>query len=208
MVEEAIRPYADHILFLDQDILDRQDELRDEVKAKTGYSLDSCLHRYFVNTRFIGVDKGLGVGGAYWRKRSGMPENPDLDWDKVGFIWVDPILPFRGADVKEATDLAASTLRKHGFDDNLGMNCVTERSIFMTAAIIYDREVSGDDEREQAAAQDLTHTMMRAGYTLGRLTTLNMDVLSQAQAGSQKPQARIKGALDPGHILAPGRYES
>lgn len=208
MVEEAIRPYADHILFLDQDTLDRKDELRDEVKAKTGYNLDSCLHRYFVNTRFIGVDKGLGVGGAYWRKRSGMPENPDLDRDKVGFIWVDPILPFRGADVKEATDLAASTLRKHGFDDNLGMNCVTERSIFMTAAIIYDREVSGDDERAQAAAQDLTHTMMRAGYTLGRLTTLNMDVLSQAQAGSQKLQARIKAALDPGHILAPGRYES
>ena len=207
MVEEALLPYVDHVLFLDQETLERKDELRDQVKEKTGYNLDSCLHRYYVNTRFIGVDKGLGVGGAYWRKRTGMPENPDLDKDRVGFIWVDPILPFLGSEVRQATDLAASVQRKHGFDDNLGMNCVTERSIFMTAAIIYDRDVAGDDERALACAQDLTHTMMGAGYTLGRLTTFNMDVLSQAQAGSQKLQATIKAALDPGHILAPGRYE-
>lgn len=177
MVEEALLPYVDHVLFLDQETLERKDELRDQVKEKTGYNLDSCLHRYYVNTRFIGVDKGLGVGGAYWRKRTGMPENPDPDKDRVGFIWVDPILPFL-VEVRQATDLAASVQRKHGFDDNLGMNCVTERSIFMTAAIIYDRDVAGDDERALACAQDLTHTMMGAGYTLGRLTTFNMDVLS------------------------------
>lgn len=207
LVEEAVRPYIDSILFLDRDTLERKEELRDQVKERTGYNLDSCLHRYYVNTRFIGVDKGLGVGGAYWRKRTPMPESPDLDNDRVGFIWVDPILPFRGRDVHEATDLAGGVMSKHGFDPNLGLNCVTERSIFMTAAIIYDRDVAGDDERAMGCAQDLTQTMMKAGYTLGRLTTFNMNILEQADAGSLGLQKTIKDVLDPGHILAPGRYE-
>lgn len=207
LVEQAIRPHLETILFLDQDTLERKDQLRDQVKASTGYDLDACLHRYYVNTRFIGVDKGLGVGGAYWRKRSAMPAQPDLDQDQVGFIWVDPILPFRGREVQEATELAGGVMSKHGFDPNLGLNCVTERSIFMTAAIIYDREVEGDDARAIDCAQDLTRTMMGAGYTLGRLTTFNMNILEQADAGSLKLQKTIKDALDPGHILAPGRYE-
>lgn len=208
LVEAAIGPYADHVLFLDDDTLERKDELRESVKARTGYDLDACLHRYFVNTRFRGINKGLGLAGPYWRKRGPMPAAPDPDSDRVGLIWIDPIVPFRGEDVRRATDLAAAIQQRHGFEPNLGLNCVTERAIFMTAALIYDRDVEGDDERALACANDMTDRMMATGYTLGRLTTFNMHVLENAQPASLRLQARIKQLLDPNSILAPGRYDS
>ena len=46
-----------------------------------------------------------------------------------------------------------------------------------------------------------------AGYILGRLTTDSMSLLQKAQEGSRQLQERVKLALDPNRVLAPGRYE-
>lgn len=209
IVRAALEPHVDSLLFLDAEMEPKIEEQRDQVLADTGYDLRQCFRRYFHDTRFIGVDKGnKGMDMAYWRKKGkAAPEDPQLDRDKVGFIWVDPIIPFRGRQVREATDLIAKTQREFDFEPNIGLNCVTERAIFTTGAIVYDREEEGRDEAALACARETVKRLTEKGYILGRLTTDSMSLLGQAQEGSRKLQERVKAALDPNRILAPGRYE-
>jgi 4-cresol dehydrogenase (hydroxylating) len=208
IVRAALEPHVDALLFFDRDLEAKTEERREQVLAETGYDLRQCFKRYYHDTRFIGVDRGnQGMAMAYWRKSNPAPDDPQLDRDKVGFIWVDPIIPFRGRQVREATDIIANTQIAHGFEPNIGLNCVTERSIFTTGATIYDREEEGRDQKAIACARETVAKLTEAGYILGRLTTDSMSLLQHAQEGSRKMQERIKAALDPNRILAPGRYE-
>ena len=120
---------------------------------------------------------------------------------------MDPILPPRGTDVRDAADLAGQIMKHHGFEPNLGFNCVTERAIFMTISLVFDREREGDDARAMRCAKELAQRMSAEGFTLGRVANGLMSVLDHAQPASLDLQHRIKEALDPAGILSPGRYE-
>lgn len=207
LVERILGPHVDALIFLDADVMARQDALKDEVKAGTGYDLANVLDRFWVNTRLIGVARGKGVSGAYFRKPGPIPDELDLDRDHVGFLWIDPIVPFRGSDVRVALDLAARIMEHHGFEPNLGLNCVTERAIFMTIAMVYDRDSDDGDQRAMRCGKELAQRMTANGFTLGRIANGFMNVLDHAQPASLDLQHRIKEALDPGNILSPGRYE-
>ncbi len=208
IVRAALEPHVDTLLFFDRELEANAEERRDQVLEETGYDLKKCLTRYYHDTRFLGVDRGnKGMDMAYWRKEKPAPSDPQLDRDKVGFIWVDPIIPFRGRNVREATDLITEIQSKHGFEPNIGLNCTTERSIFTTGAIVYDREEPGRDEKALACAREAVERLADKGYILGRLTTDSMPLLQRAQQGSKNLQEKVKLALDPNRILAPGRYE-
>lgn len=207
IVEQVLRPHVDALVFLDADVMARKDAMADEVLAETGFHLDQILDRFWVNTRLIGVARGKGVSGAYFRKSTPVPDELDLDRDRVGFLWVDPILPLRGTDVRDAADLAGQIMKHHGFEPNLGFNCVTERAIFMTISLVFDREREGDDARAMRCAKELAQRMSAEGFTLGRVANGLMSVLDHAQPASLDLQHRIKEALDPAGILSPGRYE-
>jgi 4-cresol dehydrogenase (hydroxylating) len=212
IVRAALEPWVDAIVFLDEHVIQDEVTLQASIKADTGYDISRLRDHYYDHTRMLGNVTGKGVHGAYWRmpdpSPSGQPyDESDLDTDRVGFIWVDPIVPFTGHDMREAAALAASVQAKHGFEPNLGFNCVTERAVTMTLALVYNRDQPGSDERAGACARELAAAMQDAGFSLGRLTTLTMDVLDGADAGSRTMQAKIKAALDPNGVLAPGRYE-
>ncbi len=212
IVRRELEPLVDAIVFLDQPILDDEAALRDRIAADTGYDISRLRDHYFDHTRMLGNVTGKGVHGAYWRMPAVAPsgqayDETDLDTDHVGFIWVDPIVPFRGQDMVEAAALASEVQQRHGFEPNLGFNCVTERATTMTLALVYNRDQPGADERAVACARELAATMQGAGFTLGRLTTITMDALDDADPTTRTMQAAIKDVLDPNHVLAPGRYE-
>lgn len=208
IVRQALERHVDAILFLDKGVEARAAELAPQVEKETGYHLDSALKRYFHDTRFIGVERGnKGMQMAYWRKPTAAPEDPDLDRDRVGFVWIDPLLPFRGRQVLEAIEIIDRTQREFGFEPNIGLNCVTERAITATGAIVYDRDDQVRDDKALACARAAVERLADKGYILGRLTIDSMDLLQRAQPGSRTLQDRVKQALDPNRILAPGRYE-
>lgn len=208
IVDAALRPHVDALLWLDRDVLEQRDSLRDEVRSETGFDLDKALDHYFINTRLVGVDKGHGLKGAYFHK-PGYSDRPDLDVDRVGVLWVDPIVPFRGTDIRNVIDIAEEVMHRHGFEKNLGFNVVTERSMFTTCLLLWDRDVPGDDERGLACAAELVERFMAAGYTLGRLANPFVEsVMGQGTPESRRLLRLLKEALDPQGIIAPGRYEA
>lgn len=158
---------------------------------------------------YRGVPMRHTNGTTYWRKTTPRPRDPsaiDPDRDRCGALWYSPCLPASGADVRRAADIVERVSYDHGFEPNVGFNFVTGHALDMTGALLYDRDVPGEDERAMACHDALLAEMQRAGYYPYRLGLQSMGTLPPAPVYDAL-LARIRTSLDPNAILAPGRYE-
>jgi 4-cresol dehydrogenase (hydroxylating) len=73
-------------------------------------------------------------------------------------------------------------------------------------SITYDRDVPGEDERAMQCHDELLARLVAAGFLPYRLGVHSQGKLPPRKPGSQALLDRIKAAVDPNGILAPGRY--
>jgi 4-cresol dehydrogenase (hydroxylating) flavoprotein subunit len=153
-----------------------------------------------------GVPTRHALASAYWRKRMPIPADPDPDRDRCGLLWYAPVAPASGKEVAGLTDLASATLLRSGFEPMISLTMLTRRSVYAVLSITYDRDVPGEDERAMNCYRELADRCAEAGYYPYRLGIQSM-CESARDAHYASVVARLKAALDPNAILAPGRYE-
>ncbi|MDB5953017.1 MAG: FAD-linked oxidase [Massilia sp.] len=158
-----------------------------------------------------GEPNGRFLAGAYWRRRGGLPAgfprqaNPAVD--NCGLLWVSPILPMRGADVLALHALAAPIFARHGFDLFVTFSMINERSLGGVLTVAYDKEDPAEVERAKRCYRALFDAVMAAGYLPYRVGIQSMAELDPHGDVFWQVVGRIKSALDPDGIIAPGRYE-
>ncbi|MBJ7313254.1 FAD-binding oxidoreductase [Rugamonas sp. CCM 8940] len=158
-----------------------------------------------------GVPNGRFLAGAYWRRRGGLPPgfpagaNPALD--NCGLLWVSPVLPLRGADLLAVYALAEPIFARHRFDLFATFSMINERSLGGVLTVAYDKEDADEVARAKACYQQLFDAVMTAGYIPYRVGLQSMDRLDNGDDAYWRTVARLKAALDPAGILAPGRYQ-
>ena len=148
-----------------------------------------------------------GLDSVYWRKTAAPPPDPDPDRDRCGVIWLAPVLPFAGDHVRRCVEMIEDRMRRHPFEPSIGLQGHSPRSIYVTIAIIYDRELAGQDELAMACYRDLLDHLGGAGYLPYRLGIQSMAGLPAGNDDTPAVLGAIKLALDPQSILAPGRYD-
>jgi 4-cresol dehydrogenase (hydroxylating) len=154
-----------------------------------------------------GVPTAQSLASAYWRKRMPAPSDPNPDRDRCGLLWYAPVAPARGREVAALTDLATEVLLRRGFEPMISLTVLTPRTVYAVLSITYDRELAGEDERAMSAYAELSERCTRAGYHPYRLGIQAME--DYGGTGSYASLlTRVKSALDPNGVLAPGRYES
>ena len=158
-----------------------------------------------------GVPNGRFLAGAYWRRRGGLPATFPLQAnpaaDHCGLLWVSPILPARGADVLALHALAAPIFGKYGFDLFVTFSMINERALGGVLTVAYDKEDPAEAERARQCYRALFDAVMKAGYIPYRVGIQSMAGLDPDGDVFWKVVSRIKRALDPDGIIAPGRYE-
>src|SRR5262249_35726633 len=105
------------------------------------------------------------------------------------------------------TDLTTRIVLEHGFEPQMSLSLATERSAICVTTISYDRHVAEEDERALACYKELTEELIARGYPPYRLNVRSMTY----PHGSHEYGAvigKLKAALDPNGILAPGRYDA
>jgi 4-cresol dehydrogenase (hydroxylating) len=158
------------------------------------------------HTRFFGVPSERGIAAAYWAKSDPPPPDMDPDRDGCGLLWCTAVAPFAGKHVRAAVDIMSAAMARHGVDPLLSITGISERAAYCIAAIAYDREVVGEDERALACHDNMSHRLTEAGYYPYRLGINSMGALPVAEDASDDLLRALKAMLDPDDILAPGRY--
>lgn len=148
-----------------------------------------------------------GLRTTYWRKKTPPPRDMNPDRDRCGVIWCAPLVPLTGDHVRAAKTIIERVSFAHNMEPHLSLECVTERSVIITVALLYDRDIAGEDERAMECHHELLHSLTEAGYIPYRLGIQSMRGLPAAIDDSALLWQRIKTALDPDNVLAPGRYE-
>lgn len=142
---------------------------------------------------------------TYWRKKTRPPADMDPNRDGCGVLWYAPAMPARGADAEIVRSIVRRVVGEHGYEPNMGFSFATERTVEMTGALIYDREVEGEDERAAACHRELLRVLGEAGYYSYRLGIQSMDSLPRSDSYDDF-LAALKRAVDPDSLIAPGRY--
>jgi 4-cresol dehydrogenase (hydroxylating) flavoprotein subunit len=158
-----------------------------------------------------GIPDGRFLAGAYWRRRGGLPpgfpEGADPARDNCGLLWLSPVLPMRGADMHAVMALAEPYFARYGLDLFATFSMVTERALGGVLTIAYDKDDAQESADAQACYHGLFAALMAAGYLPYRVGLQSMAALDPGMDSFWRTAGRIKVALDPLNILAPGRYQ-
>jgi 4-cresol dehydrogenase (hydroxylating) len=153
------------------------------------------------------TDSAAGVGSVYWRKKTPPGDDVDPDRDACGVIWCAPAVPFAAGPIQRAVRVVEETVTAYRFEPQISINCISERTVVITVALVYDREVQGDDERAADCHAVLLRNLSAEGYLPYRLGIQSMSSLPTPHDDSGTLMQTLKRALDPNDILAPGRYD-
>jgi 4-cresol dehydrogenase (hydroxylating) len=167
--------------------------------------------KFLIETPNISIFQGVPYSDAfrslYWRKKSPVPTEYHPEKDKCGALWVAIALPFFGEDVVSCVSLAKKILENHEFEPNISLLGISERIMTMTICIIYDREVQGEDERAMECHDKIINSFCSLGYYPSRLGIQTMKKLPKTDDDFDFFAQKIKTAIDPNDIIAPGRYD-
>jgi 4-cresol dehydrogenase (hydroxylating) len=154
-----------------------------------------------------GIPTDAPLLGTHWRLRdpkSGATSDP-LDAGS-GLLWMAPVLPLRGSDARRLLDGVTPIFRKHGFDLPVTFTLLNERSMVAVLNVAFDKALPAECAAAAACYEEVIGTVKALGYPPYRSSVLGMPMLAEAGDTFWEVAQDIKRALDPGDILARGRY--
>jgi len=95
---------------------------------------------------------------------------------------------------------------KYSFEPNIGFNLATDRAAYVIVAIIYDKEVKGEDKKASKCYKKTIFALKKYGILPYRLTTKSMSLVKPHEDYSTFVKS-VKKTIDPNNILSPGRYD-
>ncbi|NRF66484.1 FAD-binding oxidoreductase [Aquincola sp. S2] len=156
---------------------------------------------------FRGIPTDDFVRQAYFKSHANKPSQ-DIDpaRDGCGFVWIGPVVPFTSEHVMKALALTRPVFEKYEFDFFVEVIIESPRSVIVLVGVFYDRHDAADAERARSWYQQARETYIEHGYPPYRATSMSMPHAMDANPAARELLATIKRALDPGNVIAPGRY--
>jgi 4-cresol dehydrogenase (hydroxylating) len=126
--------------------------------------------------------------------------------DGCGLIWYTPVVPMQAQSVRRYLDLARRVCARYGIEAPVTLTGLSERAFDSSLALLF----SPDDEQESARAEACYRALLAEGRAEGfvpyRVGSYFMPLIVTEAYTCWRMGSRLQEALDPGGILAPGRY--
>jgi 4-cresol dehydrogenase (hydroxylating) len=156
---------------------------------------------------FQGIPHSESLKSVYFKQSRGAPSELHPERDGCGVIWSCPTLPLRGRDCVQAIETAERLFDEHRFEPLFAFVTHGDRAAYFVPMLVYDRAIDGDDARAMACHDTVLSALAGAGYLPHRLGVHSMGALPHARDDYGALILRLKRALDPHDVLAPGRYD-
>lgn len=185
----------------------RSPAVRVLVETLLGTSLPVMEFAPYVHNILQGIPTEYFVKHAYFRNQNPRPMH-DIDpaRDRCGLIWFAPILPLTNGDIQPFLAACKQHFTAQGFDFYVALMLMNPRSIICLMAIMYDKEDAEQATRADALYSALVTEMQGRGYQQYRAALCGWSRVFETSPELLNLNNRIKAALDPANVLAPGRY--
>lgn len=161
----------------------------------------------YVHELLKGIPTEYFVRHAYFMSPSGKPtEDVDPARDGCGKLWFAPIAPVTGRHITAVMDLCRPLYESYGFDYYAALLLVNPRSMVVLMAVYYQRDDFEQSARALKLYEALCEVTLQAGYQQYRTSIGHMDPILACDPVFHEYANRIKSAVDPNNIIAPGRY--
>ncbi|HOP08378.1 MAG TPA: hypothetical protein PLF13_13950 [candidate division Zixibacteria bacterium] len=137
-------------------------------------------------------------------RRDGAEMNPARDG--CGLIWYSPLVPMKPALVREYVDMVKRVCADHHIEPLITLTSLSDLCFDSTVPILFDRQDPEFTRRSKACYLALFEAGRRIGVLPYRFGIDHMNMVVNSAHSSWRLVSRIKQALDPQGILAPGRY--
>jgi len=122
-----------------------------------------------------------------------------------GSMWFAPVSQARGSETLKQVRMAKSILTKYGFD-YVGEFIVGWRDMHHVIDLLYDRTDEAETRRAHACFDELLHSFAKEGYGVYRANTAFAEKVAATYGPVKRDvERRLKRALDPQNLIAPGR---
>jgi 4-cresol dehydrogenase (hydroxylating) flavoprotein subunit len=133
------------------------------------------------------------VGIARWRGNGG------------GLAWFAPVAPAKGDETVGQIALAKRILGKYNFDYTTAF-AIGSRELHHIIALLYDKDNADEHKRAEECYRELVTGFGEQGWASYRTGVQSMDLVAQQYGTVNRAvNAKIKRALDPNGIIAPGK---
>ena len=111
-----------------------------------------------------------------------------------------------GRHIEEVLSICRPLFEKYEFDFYAALLAQNARSMIVLMSIFFLKENPAQVRNATLLYEELSDKTAQAGYQPYRTTVSGMGKLAQMSPEMNALTKRLKDALDPRHILAPGKY--
>ncbi len=145
---------------------------------------------------------------AYWKSGRTVDLNSELNLaaDGCGLSWFAPLVPMKPELVRNYTNLVTQTCRDYGLDPLITLTSLSDRCFDSTVPLLFDQSDPTQVLAAKACHDALLNTARKQGFVPYRLGIDHMSWAINPDTPYWSTVAKLKAALDPQHLIAPGRY--
>lgn len=179
------------------------DRITRALTGRSGRMLEAAPHGHEL---LKGVPSDFFVQHAYFKSAAPKPDVADPDRDGCGLIWFAPIVPMTGEHVDDMLSLMQPLFLRHRFDFYAALLVQNARSMIVLTSIFFRKSDPDESGRAKALYDDLAAATARAGYQEYRVGVSGMHHVAETSPELMRFVRSLKASVDPGGVLAPGKY--
>ncbi len=209
MIRKEIRPLTRRLLFLRPSTVRFLEKLLRVLPRRARQRLGALVATLESSFEVLtGRPNEVALPLCYWRAGTRAPEGRPLDpaRDGCGLLWYAPLVPMRPEAVRRYTAMVDRICVAHGIEPLITLTSVSDRCFDSTVPLLFDRDDPAAVARAHACYDALLAEGCKSGFLPYRVGPRFRDRLVRPELPFWQLATRIKEAVDPQHLIAPGRY--
>lgn len=156
---------------------------------------------------YLGLNLGHDLDTCYWRNRTLKPHRTTPENDKCGIIWIATSIPFCGEELTKALSIIEPIVINYKFELPITLQCISSRILYIVIPLLFDLECVTQNTQALHCYKDIFQALINHNLIPYRLSNVSMDLIYNKNDDLTKFIKKLKKAIDPNHIISPGRYE-